>query len=54
MLNVELKPFLREPYYFTSHEDIPEWKPCIHPEGGRYFHNATKVLVYITTQGKRF
>ena len=54
MLNVELKPFLRELYYFTSHEDIPEWNVCIHPEGGRYFHNATKVPVYIMNQGKDF
>ena len=54
MLNVKLKPFLRELYYFTSHEDIPGWTRCIHPEGGPYFHHNAKVLVYIMTQGKDF
>ena len=32
---------------FTSYnEDIADWSACIHPEGGRYFHNAAKVLVH--------
>ena len=31
---------------FTSYDDIPEWSTCTHPEGGRYFHNAAKVLAH--------